>query len=64
MIKSEEPIPLKCTWYNIPVDKDNKDGELRLIEHASGACFQPSIEDIGTKICVHALPAENDALAQ
>ena len=64
MKQSGEPIPLKCTWYNIPVKEGQKVGQLTIIENASGACFQPSIEDIGTKICVHAIPADNDALAQ
>lgn len=59
-----DPIPLTCAWYNIPKLENDKDGALQLIENANGACFQPSIEDIGTKICVQAMPAENDALAQ
>jgi hypothetical protein len=59
---SGDPIPLTCAWYNIPKLENNKDGSLQLIESASGACYQPSIEDIGTKICVQAMPAENDAL--
>jgi hypothetical protein len=59
---SGDPIPLTCAWYNIPL-LGEKGGSLQLIENASGACFQPSIEDIGTKICVQAMPAENDALA-
>lgn len=33
-----------------------------MIENVLGACYQPSIEDIGKKVCVHALPVENDAL--
>jgi hypothetical protein len=30
-----------------------------LIEHVSGACHQPSIDDVGDKICVHAIPASD-----
>ena len=61
--ESGEAIPLNCQWYNIPI-VDGKHGGLTLIENASGACFQPSLCDIGTKICVHALPAENDGLME
>ena len=42
---------------------DGKEEGLTLIEHVQGACFQPSMEDIGTKICVHAVPADDDAMA-
>ena len=31
-----------------------------MIEHCTGACFQPSIEDIGKKVCVHAMPHDLD----
>ena len=30
----------------------------------TGACFQPSIEDLNTKICVHALPVAEDNCTQ
>jgi hypothetical protein len=56
-----DPIPLNCTWYNIPDDQDEKSKSgLQLIEHCTGACFQPSIEDIGKKVCVHAMPHDLD----
>ena len=31
-----------------------------MIENCTGACFQPSIEDIGKKVCVHAIPHDLD----
>lgn len=31
-----------------------------MIQNCTGACFQPSIEDIGRKVCVHALPHDLD----
>lgn len=31
-----------------------------MIENCTGACFQPSIEDIGKKVCVHAMPHDLD----
>ena len=58
-----EAIPLNCAWYNIPI-ADGKDSGLTLIQQVQGACFQPSIEDIGTKVCVHAVPADDDAMTQ
>lgn len=39
------PIPLHCTWYNV-VPATN---EFKVIEHVSGACYQPSIDDIGER---------------
>ena len=55
-----DPIPLNCTWYNVPVEEHGSRQGLQLIENASGACFQPSIEDIGKKVCVHAMPHDID----
>lgn len=49
------PIPLHCTWYNVSPDSN----EFRVIEHVSGACYQPSIDDVGDRICVHAIPASD-----
>ena len=34
--------------------------QLQPIEHATGSCFQPSLADVGKKICVHALPVCKD----
>lgn len=49
------PVPLHCTWYNVsPTNK-----EFRVIENVSGACYQPSINDVGNRICVHAIPASD-----
>ena len=43
------PIPLHCTWYNvIPTGVPGKD-EFRVIEMVSGSCYQPNIEDVGSK---------------
>ena len=42
------PIPLHCTWYNVGPSSNGGD-QFRLIEHVSGACYQPSIDDIGDK---------------
>ncbi len=33
--------------------------DLREIEGVSGAFFQPSIDDVGKRICVHAIPASD-----
>ena len=46
------PIPLKCVWFNMRVE----DNELFKIPKANGACYQPSIEDVGHKILVYAYP--------
>lgn len=37
------PLPLYCTWYIVSKDSN----EFVVIEHVSGACYQPSIDDIG-----------------
>mmetsp|Transcript_17738 Transcript_17738/g.16970 ORF Transcript_17738/g.16970 Transcript_17738/m.16970 type:complete len:116 (+) Transcript_17738:302-649(+) len=49
------PIPLHCTWYVVSQDNNN----FVLIEHVCGAYYQPSIDDIGYRICVHAIPASD-----
>ena len=45
------PLPLKCTWYRATDEK-----EFVTIEGISGAFYQPNADDIGCKICVHAVP--------
>lgn len=58
---NQDPIPLNCTWYNIPdEDKEKNKVGLQVIDNCTGACFQPSIEDIGKKVCVHAIPHDLD----
>ena len=47
------PVPLHCTWYNISSDQS----DFIQIPGVSGSCFQPSVDDIGFKILVHAIPA-------
>jgi hypothetical protein len=37
------PIPLHCTWYTVSTDNN----QFVTIEHVSGACYQPSVDDIG-----------------
>ena len=49
-------MPLHCTWYNIT---DDANGGLVQIPDISGACYQPSIEDVGKKVLVHAIPASD-----
>eukprot|EP00347_Sterkiella_histriomuscorum_P024154 403332120 len=49
------PVPLHCTWYNVsPITN-----EFKVIENVCGACYQPSIDDVGDRICVHAIPASD-----
>lgn len=48
-----QPVALNCTWYNIPIDRED---ELIEIPGAKSACYQPSVEDIGHKVFVHAVP--------
>ena len=50
------PVPLNCIWYNMRVS----DSELIEIPKVKGACYQPSVEDIGYKIFVHAVPHMTD----
>lgn len=60
-----EALPLNCQWFNLPQLGEGQSGpELQLIPNVTGACFQPSIEDVGTKICVHALPLAEENCAQ
>ena len=49
------PVPIHCTWYN----SDQKSGSFVQIPDVSGSCFQPSVEDIGFKVVVHAIPASD-----
>ena len=49
------PVPLHCTWYNITSDQN----EFVKIPDVSGSCYQPSVEDIGSKVVVHAIPASD-----
>lgn len=52
-----EPIPLQCQWFNLPPKTvENENPQLIAIPGVTGAMYQPSIEDVGMKICVHALP--------
>ena len=46
------PVPLKCTWYNVTSESE----DLVEIPGVEGACYQPSVEDIGHRIFIHALP--------
>lgn len=45
------PLPLHCTWY-----RSTSKVDFRIIEGISGAFYQPNIEDVGCRICVHAVP--------
>ena len=45
------PLPLKCTWYRATDEK-----EFVTIDGVTGAFYQPNADDIGCKICVHAVP--------
>ncbi|TNV83300.1 hypothetical protein FGO68_gene9992 [Halteria grandinella] len=53
------PLPMHCSWYNVSRKKDPSKDEFTLIEGIYGSCYQPSIEDLGDKICVHAIPASD-----
>jgi len=48
------PLPIHCKWYTMEEKND-----LREIDGVNGAFFQPSIDDIGKRICVHAIPASD-----
>lgn len=48
------PLPIHCKWYTM-----EKANDLKEIEGVSGAFFQPSIDDVGKMICVHAIPASD-----
>ena len=53
------PVPLHCTWYNVrPTEIKGKD-EFILIENLTSSAYQPNVDDIGSKICVHAIPASD-----
>ena len=45
------PLPLNCTWYRATDEK-----EFATIDGVTGAFYQPNADDIGCKICVHAVP--------
>lgn len=45
------PLPLSCTWYRSTTEK-----QFVTIEGVNGAFYQPNADDIGCKICVHAVP--------
>jgi hypothetical protein len=45
------PLPLRCTWY-----RSARESDFVVIEGISGAFYQPTADDVGCKICVHALP--------
>ena len=49
------PVPLHCTWYNIT----SAQSEFVKIPDVSGSCYQPRVEDIGSKVVVHAIPASD-----
>ena len=49
------PVPLHCTWYNLKGSQN----EFIKIPDVSGSCYQPSVEDIGCKVVVHAIPASD-----
>jgi hypothetical protein len=51
------PVPLNCTWFNLEAGSSN--GEFLEIPNATGSCYQPSVEDIGLKVMVHAIPASD-----
>jgi hypothetical protein len=46
-----EPLPLHCTWY-----RSSRESDFVEIEGITGAFYQPNADDVGCKICVHALP--------
>jgi hypothetical protein len=49
--KDGMPIPLHCTWYNVTPREVNgkKQDEFVPIDSITGACYQPSVEDIGDR---------------
>ena len=48
---AEMPLPLKCTWYRATSEK-----EFVEIDGVQGAFYQSNADDIGCRICVHAVP--------
>ena len=60
-----EPLPLTCQWFNLRQQSEEcPSPALTEIPGVTGACYQPSLEDVGTKICVHALPVNEENCAQ
>ena len=49
------PVPLHCTWFNISDDSK----EFLPIPDTTGSCYQPSIDDVGYSVMVHAIPASD-----
>jgi len=47
------PVPLHCTWYN------KTPTEFIQIPGVTGACYQPSVEDVGKTVVVHGVPASD-----
>lgn len=45
------PLPLHCSWF-----KSTSKVDFTPIEGVLGAFYQPNVEDVGCKICVHAVP--------
>jgi len=43
--------------------ESNPSPQLAEIVGVTGACYQPSLQDVGTKICVHALPVNEENCA-
>ena len=47
------PIPLHCTWYNVTSKiheaTGKKSEEFIVIDQVTGACYQPSIDDVGDR---------------
>jgi hypothetical protein len=51
--ESGMPVPLHCTWYN------KTETEFIQIPGVTGACYQPSVEDVGKTVVVHGVPASD-----
>ena len=52
------PVPLNCTWYRVSGNPVEQQAFIP-IEGVVGCCYQPTLDDIGYKICVHAIPASD-----
>ena len=48
-------LPLRCTWYRSTCKVD-----LKVIEGVTGAVYHPTLDDVGCKISVHAVPAVDE----
>lgn len=48
---NKDPLPLHCTWY-----RSSREADFVEIEEITGAFYQPNADDVGCKICVHAMP--------